>query len=167
LPVVAFVAIPISAGWYVMVWSQTFVVIWHAPAVRVKFAGMRYGINHAGQYSKGLKGRVNRLLSKMGVSPGSAGPHRFPSSGSVSASYDTIWFALIPTGGTLVPDRDAAIFTSADGRKVSFGQNQNRIVNKGETYFMMAQIDQGVEAAKGGTLELIVAGRRQALIRIQ
>ena len=150
-----------------MVWSQTFVVTWHDPAVRVKFAGMRYGINHAGQYPRGLKGRINQLFSKMGVSPGPRGPNRFPSSGSVSASYDTIWFALIPTEGTLVPDGGVAIFTGADGRKVSFGQNQSRIVNKGETYFMMAQIDDGVDAAKGGTLELIVGGRRQALIRIQ
>jgi hypothetical protein len=162
--VVVFVGMVVAAGWYAVGWSQRFVVTWHDPAVRVKFAGIRYGANRTGPYPVGWKGRVNQMLFAVGLRPR---VKTFPPTRGLSGSYDTVWFELSPKEGMLVPDGDVVTFTRADGRKVSFGQARGESVNKGEIYLMAAQIDEGVDAVKEGTLELVVAGRKRAVIRIR
>ena len=146
-----------------MRWLEPFAVTWHDPGVRVKFAGIRYGMNHMSE-SGGVKRRFAQMLSRMRLG---ARVNQSTTARGLRGGYETVWFEVIPTKGILVPNGDVVTYTRPDGSKISFGQSRGESVNKGEAYYMVAQIDEGVDAAKGGTLELIVGGRKCAVIRIQ
>jgi hypothetical protein len=42
-----------------------------------------------------------------------------------------------------------------------------QLVKEGEVYFMMFEVSEGIEAAKGSSVELTVGGRKRPVIHIR
>jgi hypothetical protein len=163
--VLPIVLMGILGACYWMQQSRALVLAWHDPRVRVEILEVSKGFVHTASYPGGISGKLHQILSRIGLSwPGStiiAPTMRTPKSESV------LWFAVIPTKGTLTPDRDRVTLIRPNGRRTSWSQTRGQFVKQGEVYFMNFGIAEGIDAVKGSTVELTVGWRKRAVIQIR
>jgi hypothetical protein len=163
--VIPIILMAVAAGWFWMLQSRTLIITWHDPRVRVEVLGVTKGLVHTPPYPGGIKGDLYRLLSQTRlaslVSTNKSNTIRTPGTRAV------LWFAITPTSGKLIPDRDRVTIIRPNGRKTSWSNTQGEVVNKGEVYFRMVGIDEGLESVKGSTVEISGGSHKLAVIQIQ